>query len=607
MVRRLVLLLTLAGVALVVTAIPGVFTVDEDHALVVANATLHGRLSVPGTEDLPPSRELLYFDPGGHHRRVDRTPVYPSALPLYGFIALPFALLGWYGLTALNVLAFLTSVLLVFLLARRCSTSRWTPWIAATALGLGGFSIEYAQGVWPHWLSACLSTLSFYLSARVRGGANRWLALAAGVSVGLAAGVRYQNIVFAGCIGLTLLSLAPRRWLVTLLFVVGLAGPLVASAAINAVRLGTFNPITKGSHYLTMPPPNSGKGGSGLGGRTFEGPLRAFWARTVDMSAHPALQGAWAKWHPYAYKDPETGAFLAMGTLKKAWAQSSPWLLLVLVGLLVAWSRVRQARSDPKLRELLSAALVVFPTLGTFAVAGLERFDGLCFNQRYFIELVPLAALAFALLVDKISSPPMVWVGASVGTGLAAACLTLIDDPQMRALVLVKLPLVLGGALVLLWAIPRWRGRAMALLVGGCLAWGLSVHLLDDMPAARRLRRDHYRRMVAMAPHLTGRTALFAVWGMKDPYGPLQLDHDLVILDLLYDDGKAAPQLVPALLREGRKVVVLTTNVTPSLLQQMAGCRQVTTRLVPVLGQPPLRLAEIVANRSDRASALRGR
>ena len=57
---------------------------------------------MPGTGGLPPSRELLYFDPAATGREVTTTPVASTAPPLYAPLALPFLLLGWRGLVLLN-------------------------------------------------------------------------------------------------------------------------------------------------------------------------------------------------------------------------------------------------------------------------------------------------------------------------------------------------------------------------------------------------------------------------------------------------------------------------------------------------------------------------
>jgi hypothetical protein len=43
--------------------------------------------------------------------------------------------------------------------------------------------------------------------------------------------------------------------------------------------------------------------------------------------------------------------------------------------------------------DLRAISLIIWPTLVLFSLAGYRRNDGICFNQRYFLELVPLAAV----------------------------------------------------------------------------------------------------------------------------------------------------------------------------------------------------------------------
>ena len=79
------------------------------------------------------------------------------------------------------------------------------------------------------------------------------LAAAAGFLLGLATGVRYQNAVILAVVagGIALWSAHRRKTLTA--YVVAAAAPLSASAVINHIRLGSWNPISKGDNYLTVP------------------------------------------------------------------------------------------------------------------------------------------------------------------------------------------------------------------------------------------------------------------------------------------------------------------------------------------------------------------
>src|SRR5262249_6586685 len=241
----------------------------------------HGRLTVPGTEGLPPSRELAYFDPVIYSRPETPTPLPTVAPPLYAPIALPFAALGWRGLVLLNTLSFLVVGLLVFRYARAYATTAQAGWLAVSAFALGGYSLEYAQGVWPHMVSAALTTGAAYATSRVRDGRSAGTALAAGLLAGIATGVRYQNIVVAAALGVGLLGWAARRLTVRAAFAAGAAVPLAIAAAITRVRLGVPNPVSKGPGYLPPIVPAKPMG------HFVADTAQMLWARVVDFAFSP--------------------------------------------------------------------------------------------------------------------------------------------------------------------------------------------------------------------------------------------------------------------------------------------------------------------------------
>lgn len=565
--RRLVWALALLALLLTATVVPGVFTIDEDHYLATLLALREGRLTVPGTEGLTPSRSLLWFDPEARGRRVESTPVAPTAPPLYAPVALPFSLLGWRGLVALQTLAWMAAALLVAgYAARYAREAPAVPWLAAGAFALGGYSIEYAQGLWPHMLSILLVVGAAALAARVRDGGAPWLAFAAGLAAGLAAGVRYQNAVVAVLIGAGIFLWTDRRWTRSAAYAGGLALPLAASSLINHARLGSWNPISKGPRYLDL----------GLGRR--EGSLLAdtatmAWARVVDFSARPPLTGT--EHAQYLRPDPVTGAFLVGPAMKKAWLQSSPWLALALVVMLLAWTRRGGAARD---RELRALSLVVFPMLLVFALAGVTRTDGLGFNQRYLLDLVPLAAVALAWAVaDLRLGRRGVLLGLAAG-GLAAAA-ALVPPPwhPARQLALLYLPLAFALTLLAAWAAARRRGgsRALGPALGLCLGWALAVHLGDDLRTSRALRGRHLEQAAALAREVPDGSAIFAYAGTKDAAGPLQLDRDLVVVDVRYDDGEAAPALAAEMAARGRRVFVLADGFPQPVFEAMAAGRPV--------------------------------
>jgi hypothetical protein len=595
--RSFVALLLAGGVLLVATAIPGVFTVDEDHYMVTVLALRTGQLSAPGTGGLPPSRSLLYFDPYPYPRKIEATPVSPTAPPLYAVLALPFSALGWRGLVAVNTLAFLGAAALCFAYARRYGASERAGWLAAGAFTLGGFGLEYAQGLWPHALAMGLGFAGFVLAARVRDGAGPAVAAASGALVGLAAGVRYQNVVLAALVGAGIALFAPKRARASAAFVAGAVLPLLASSLMNHARLGSWNPVSKGSGYLSNSAAPAGAA------RLFEG-AHVILARVVDFSLRPALPSRMQPFHEYMHKDPASGAFVIEDALKKAWLQSSPWLAVALVALLLAAVVLvrERGRVTPRQRELVAGGIVVAGMLGVFAWAGFSRTDGLCFNQRYFFELTPIAAVALAWALDDLPLRLREGLlGAGVALAAALAVTRLANGQPLEFFTLMNAPLVLGAGLLFVWVRAR-RGApavaALSLLLGASFGWAAGVHLGEDLATSRRFRHVtssyHDGLRVAGVPD---RAALFTVRGDDDWFGPIQLERDVVIVDPRLDAGAAAPATVTALLEQGRRVFVSTRDFPPPLFHAMAAGREV--RAVPPVavadGHPPLLIVEILA------------
>jgi hypothetical protein len=577
---------SLAAAALLLTLVPGPFTVDENHHLVAVRAMRQGQLTVAGTADLTPSRSILWFDPQASSRDVVRTPIAPRIPAIYALIALPFALLGWYGLAGLNVLGYLAIGGLVFAYVRRYARGADAPWIAAAAFLLGGYSIEYAQGLWPHMLAAALTTAACLLAARVRDGASELAALLAGWLAGLAGGIRYQNFFLAGCVGLALLVFARQRLRSAAAFGVGLGVPLVASGLLNWLRQGSANPISKGGNYLEI----------------VDAPRRASlladswtmaWARIVDFSTRPPLGGEHLS---YLHKEASTGAYLVDWTVKKAWLQSAPWIALALCALAVAWAP-RSAEGSARRRELRALSLVVFPVLLLFALAGVRRTDGLGYNMRYFLELVPLAAVAFALALDRIGADRRdLLTGGFAGAVVSWVWLSLPWAHEARFWSVLRIPLALAAAAAAAWLFAlrgTLLGRRLAgALAGAAVAWALIVHVVDDLPASR----DRRARNLAVAqvldrqlPPAPEKIALFVWWGMKNGVGPLLFDRDILVVEARLDQARSMGALLDDVLRAGRRTFVVVNGFPPAVLTEKLAGR--TTRQH---GDPPTVLLEVV-------------
>jgi hypothetical protein len=558
-------------VVLLATSIPGIFTIDEDSYIATIVGLRNGSLELDATAGLTPSPELFSFDAAPLGRKAVATPVTTNLPPLYAVVALPFSWLGLRGLIALQTLSFAACAWLVFGFVRRETSRDDLAWFAMGAFVLASFSIEYAQGIWPHMLAVALVMLSIDCTSRLRAGSATPLRLAAlaGFSAGLAAGVRYQDVVIAVVIAATL-AWSERRARNIAVFVAACAIPLVASAAMNARRLGSWNPVSKGPTYLSMNAQRSTA-------TRIEEAFTSTWARVVDFSTWPAAPSYAPDTAQLLPKQWRTGAFLTNGGLKKALLQSSPWAILPLGFCLAAWRRRRTSQVPRAQRELRMLALVVVAVVVSFSLFGF-RHDGWCFNQRYFLELMPLLAVGMAI---ALAEHEVRWrrlaIGAVFGAAVGAGVCWLEPSAFLRQIFLLRVPMVLAGALAVCWGLARWstwsHRTLVSTLLGAALGWATIVHLRDDLPAGRDMRERNRAALAAFCAVVPdqGPAALVTYWGNKDAFGPLLLERDMVIIDPWIDGGRDMRMLVAELQRQGRVVYVAVQMPRELLMSLLAG------------------------------------
>jgi hypothetical protein len=250
---------------------------------------------------------------------------------------------------------------------------------------------------------------------------------------------------------------------------------------------------------------------------------------------------------------------------------------VVLVALLLAWLGRRRA-GDGQRTELRAMALVVWPTLALFSVAGFGRTDGFCFNQRYFMELLPLAAVTFAWVVERwdLRRQPVL-VGALIAAAGAFWLLVLDGSAVSRHFALLRVPLALAAVLLVAWAVARWRPARglLSLALGGCVMWSVMAHLGDDLPASRRARMAASRWTEVLDRSLPPRAAVFAWKGVRNTVAPLLLERDLVILDAARDEGASARELSEIFLERERRVFVIANGFPADLLEALGEDRAV--------------------------------
>jgi hypothetical protein len=568
-------LLAACALVLLATAVPGVFIIDDNAYIATIVGVRDGSLRLQSTEGLPPSPELLSFDASPLTRAVGTMPVAPNTPPLYSVFALPFSHFGVHGLIALQVLAFVICAWLVFLVVRRETARQDLAWLAMGVFVLCTYSIEYAQGIWPHCLTMMLVMTGVDIASRLRtraGGARRVVVLAAiaGVSIGCAAGMRYQNIAVAAIFGIALpLLWLPRRAFPVVGYVLGCAIPLATSSVMNHSRLGIWNPISKGSQsYLTV-------GRELPASNALQDAVGSTWARVVDYSTWPEpTQGTVA-----AAIEPKSpsGQFRIHTGIKRAMLQSAPWLVVPLLSLALVWRRRRSVDAPTSLVRGFS--LVIAGVIGMFAGFG-YRPDGWCFNQRYFLELVPLLCVTFAIaLLDWKPRWRPLGIGVALGI-LLAVLLVFMDDTFGGQIAMMKLPVFIAAVIGASWLFRERFAHGtvvFAVALGIGLGWAPTIHLADDITTSRHLRQRNALRL-SVFERMIGDDdtpiALYAYWGAKDAYGPLLLERDIVIVDPSIDEARDAVTLLDALLQQGR-IVYIDTAIPQKLLMELVRDRRV--------------------------------
>jgi hypothetical protein len=262
--------------------------------------------------------------------------------------------------------------------------------------------------------------------------------------------------------------------------------------------------------------------------------------------------------------------------LKKALLQSAPWVVLTLIVFMLSWwpwSRL----PPPRRRQLRLLSIVTGAVLATFALSGVRRNDGLAFNQRYLMELLPFAAVAAAWALDDFTLRIRA-LAVGVVTGTLLVTLVLRQTPVIggagnplwiaRQLLILRTPLLLSSALAVCWVFSRRGARLPSILswlVGLCLGWGMMLHLANDLLTSRWIRHDKQVISEAMGRVLTNGTALVAYRWYAEPAVPLLFTHDIVIVDPQPDAGADAPTLIHELLGRGRRVFVLEDGLPPDI------------------------------------------
>jgi len=595
---------------------PGVFTVDESHYLLAAHALAsQGSFLVENGYAQVQDPALLFFYTVVPARLAELGTV-ATVPPLQAVLGAP--LLGWLGLRALlvlNLLAFGLTLAAVRRLAARVRPGGGFPLVAVGLFALAGFSLEYALGLWPHALSQALVAWALVALAG-SGEPGRRGALAAtacGLLAGLAVATRLQDVLLLpALVAAALVWPRPGARRLGLLLAAWLPGVL-GLAAVNAARLGTWNPFTYGAAGEGGPLLSAlqalaarpwmlglllvsalaglvaaawlwrrtrrpwvwlGLAGAGLLAGLLVPPTRQLLLRTLGTAGFHLLDSSLGPpdlvsvgGHANAL-----GQVLYGGVLKKGLLEAAPYLALALALLLPARARSGLPRA--------ALGLLVFAATGLLLLPFVLSAGGLCYSPRYLLELVPpLCVACLAVAWPANGERARRARGAALAGGLLGllTALPLLAAPgsvEAPAGGLLPMLLPLGLALGLLVALglarlgpvalrPAAAAVTLGLFAAGAVHAG-AVHLGLDVPASLEVRR------VAAAMLDEGRSAVPAgatlvAWeGRKDVFSPLKLERDVWIA-AAGGLQRARPAVVDWSLGR-RRVVVLESGMPPGLL-----------------------------------------
>ncbi|MBE9554600.1 MAG: hypothetical protein IMF05_14140, partial [Proteobacteria bacterium] len=477
---------------------------------------------------------------------------------LHPVLAWPFyKMAGFRGLFALNAIAYAALAGICFLLGNRL----WRdPRISADAvilLTLGSYAWQYSQAAWSQSLSSAflLAGVCFGVCA-VQAGERRAALLygwAAGMAVGLGAGVRLDVFFMAPALLIPLLYDRAPRWRVAAAVLVGLLPGLLLLSLTNYAKFGTLQPLTygrsSGAASITAYIPLFSMGLAVLAAAWIAS-RDAVWPMVVRhrlvLSAAVAIlavtimflvpsvgamlwrlaRGAWILVADLSLIDPSaggiaitrgpSGAIMYADTVKKALLQSLPWLPVALFAI-VGIPRGRAA--------VFSHAIPILSVLAFVTVYGWFTWHGgYAFNLRYFVPLLPIFAIYGArgihVLKGNDSLKLVIAAGVTAVVAGEAWLFLLFRDTEVDAIeaVTLKLPLVLAAVLsilLVLFAVRRGFApiRRVAFLASiACLAWAFIMALLVDFPRSWFLRQFRYETGAFLATHVPRDSVLFSTY-----------------------------------------------------------------------------------------------
>jgi len=475
---------------------------------------------------------------------------------LHPVLAWPFyKMAGFRGLFAMNAIAYVALAGFCFLLGNRL----WRdPRISADTvilLTLGSYAWQYSQAAWSQTLSSVFLLAGVYFGVcTVQAGERRASLLygwAAGMAVGLGAGVRLDVFFMAPALLIPLLYDSAPRWRPAAAVVAGLLPGLTLLSLTNYAKFGTLQPLTygrlSGATSIASYIPLISLGLTVLA-MAWIASRDMVWQRLVRhrlaVSAGVAIlaaglvflvpplggilwrlsRGAWILIADLSLIDPSvggiaitrgpSGAIMYGDTVKKALLQSLPWLPVALFAA-VAIPRCRVA--------VFSHAIPLLTVLAFITVYGWFTWHGgYAFNLRYFVPLLPIFAIYGAkgthLLKGGDSLKLLIAAAVTALVAGEAWLFILFRDTEIEAIeaVTLKSPLLMAAVLsVLLVLFAARRGfapirRLAYLATFACLAWAFVMALLLDFPRTWFFRQFRYETGAFLATNVPRDSVLFS-------------------------------------------------------------------------------------------------
>ncbi|MFH1055438.1 MAG: hypothetical protein V1744_05020 [Candidatus Altiarchaeota archaeon] len=494
--------------------------------------------------------------------------------PVYSYIAYPlYALMGAKGLVVLNLLSFILSAYLVYLICERLFKDTGISLTTSLIFSLATYSIKYALDIWPHSLSVFLTLLPLTLILKSR---SFWSLFLAGFSSGLAVGVRYPNILILSLLAAYLFFSSGKKN--ALSFIAGSLPPLAFMLSLNRIYgslLITGYGDTTGSLYkLIFPfliltalillykplkkllPRHVAILALALVLLLSWHYVRMFLSLVVDFSLNP-------RYHEL--------------TDKRALLQASPVLVLSVMGAML----VRKKINVPE-HTLLLALSLTGPLF--YSLLGLDGSTNL---MRYFLESIPYLAIFAGYAVYEIRNT-LKGMDYSVLAYVAFIILvvesTNLTAPAGLRYMTYKIPILLAFSTLLLFLKDKRHGLLLGYLIASLLIYSLILNLtfiLDDLFHREYSMRqtDEYRAL------LPGNSALlYSGYLDQLPATPLKTEKTLRLAYLQEGDRQTNQALVDYYLIKNIPVYVLSGgNKSMELGVNFLAENHQTTKVVTLL------------------------